>query len=83
MTHVTCNLTAKNWDQLRNATPSNQVWATCTFTVGKHALDVNISYYYVLTVTDCTFVIWLMLSGINSMLHGAAFSRAQITAFGG
>ena len=31
MTHVTCRLTAKNRDQLRNPTLSNQVWATFTF----------------------------------------------------
>jgi len=28
MTHVTCRLTAKNWDQLWNPTLSNRVWAT-------------------------------------------------------
>ena len=27
MTHVTCRLTAKNWDQLRNTTLGNRVWA--------------------------------------------------------
>ena len=31
MTHVTCRLTAKNWDQLRNLTLGNRVWATFTF----------------------------------------------------
>ena len=31
MIHVTCRLTAKNWDQLRNSTLGNQVWATFTF----------------------------------------------------
>jgi len=28
MTYVTCRLTAKNWDQLRNPTLGNRVWAT-------------------------------------------------------
>ena len=28
MTHVTCRLTAKNLDQLRNLTLGNRVWAT-------------------------------------------------------
>ena len=32
MTHVTCRLTAKNRDQLRNPTLGNRVWATRTFT---------------------------------------------------
>ena len=31
MTHVTCRLTAKNWNQLGNPTLGNQVWATFTF----------------------------------------------------
>jgi len=31
MTHVTCRLTAKNRDQLRNPTLGNRVWATSTF----------------------------------------------------
>jgi len=31
MTHVTCRLTAKDRDQLRNPTLGNQVWATFTF----------------------------------------------------
>ena len=31
MTHVTCTLTAKNRDQLRNPTLGNRVWATFTF----------------------------------------------------
>ena len=33
MTHVTCRLTAKNRDQLRNPTLGNRVWATFTFTL--------------------------------------------------
>ena len=28
---VTCRLTAKNWDQLRNPTLGNRVWASFTF----------------------------------------------------
>ena len=31
MTHVTCRLTAKNRNQLRNPTLSNRVWASFTF----------------------------------------------------
>jgi len=30
MTHVTCRLTAKNRDQLRNPTFGNRIWATFT-----------------------------------------------------
>ena len=28
MTHATCRLTAKNWDELQNPTLGNRVWAT-------------------------------------------------------
>ena len=35
MTHVTCTLTAKNRDQLRNPTLGNRVWATFTFFTGE------------------------------------------------
>jgi len=31
MTHVTCMLTAKNRDQIRNPTLGSRVWATFTF----------------------------------------------------
>jgi len=31
MTHVTCRLTAKYWDQLRNPTLGDRVWAAFTF----------------------------------------------------
>jgi len=34
MTHVTCRLTAKNRDQLRNRTLGNRVWASFTFILG-------------------------------------------------
>jgi len=30
MTHVTCRLTAKYWDQLRDPTLGNRVWAEGT-----------------------------------------------------
>jgi len=33
MTHVTCRLTAKNRDRLRNPTLGNRVWATFTFII--------------------------------------------------
>ena len=36
MTHLTCRLTAKNWDQLRNPTLGNRVWATFTFLIFRH-----------------------------------------------
>jgi len=45
MTHVTCRLSAKNRDQLRNPTPGNRVWATFTFylPVGERGIVMNVS----------------------------------------
>jgi len=54
MTHVTCRLTAKNRDQLRNATLGNRVWASFFYCVSEkdsyifryNANIVNQSIYY-------------------------------------
>ena len=42
MTHVTCRLTAKNRDQLRNPTLGYRVWATFTFLMYLQYTDVVI-----------------------------------------
>ena len=42
MTHVTCRLTAKNRDQLRNPTLGDQAWATF-FTVHHLKLFLSIA----------------------------------------
>ena len=41
MTHVTCILTAKNRDQLRNPMLGNRVWATFTFFT-----TINVKYTF-------------------------------------
>jgi len=41
MTHVTCRLTAKNRDQLRNPTLGNRVWATVTFFKKNNSSAIN------------------------------------------
>ena len=38
--HITCRLTTKNRDQLRNPTLGNRVWATCTF-IPLHSIFVS------------------------------------------
>jgi len=58
MTHVTCRLTTKNRDQLRNPTLGNRVWATFTFafssTTVRPALgDVAATCTWVLLRTCC------------------------------
>jgi len=51
MTHVTCRLTAKNRDELRNPTLGNRVWATFTFTV-----DIKYSAVYFRYVLRAIFL---------------------------
>jgi len=41
MTHVTCRLTAKNRERLRNPTLGNRVWATFTFFIVISDVGVN------------------------------------------
>jgi len=44
MTHVTCRLTAKIWDQLCNPTLGNRVWATFLWPVVKRS-ELFCSHY--------------------------------------
>jgi len=44
MTHVTCRLTAKNRDQLRNPTLGNRIWPTFTFTILCEYVRATIRY---------------------------------------
>jgi len=41
MTHITCRLTAKNRDQLRNPTLGNRVWATFTFFIDRVSVTIS------------------------------------------
>ena len=56
MTHVTCRLTTKNRDQLRNPTLGNRVWATFTFLVWPHYhCGLIAKFHYTDTDTDTDF----------------------------
>ena len=44
MTHVTCRLTTKNRDQLRNPPLGNRVWATFTF-LRLNFVRIHTAYY--------------------------------------
>jgi len=46
MTYVTCRLTAKNQDQLRNPTLGNRVWATFLFLVEVMSANVSNIYHF-------------------------------------
>jgi len=62
MTHVTCRLTAKNRDQLRDPTLGNRVWATFTFTLfslqtKNHATQMRLSLLLLLVVVVVVVVV--------------------------
>jgi len=46
MTHITCRLTAKNRDQLRNPTLGNRVWDTFTFLCAMLCSLQQLQYYH-------------------------------------
>jgi len=53
--HVTCRLTAKNRDQLRNPTIGNRVWATFTF--------------YRVVQKATVAICWITLVKVNQMMN--------------
>ena len=70
MTHVTCRLTAKNRDQLRNPTLGNLVWATFTFylrfTIKPLCLAVTLSLFnkFHLEITRCENKYFTSVGGV-------------------
>ena len=70
MTHVTCRLTAKNRDHLRNPTLGNRVWATLSFTcycVAESVINfdaANASQYIPIRLVTTTTM---------TMIHGDRF----------
>ena len=53
MTHVTCRLTAKNGDQLRNPTLGNRVWAAFTFYSSNKAVIPDVNSAFSLQISRC------------------------------
>jgi len=51
VTHITCRLTAKNQDQLRNLTLGNRIRATVTMRKTMPLIIVPLSHYSLLTLT--------------------------------
>ena len=74
MTHVTCRLTAKNRDQLRNPTLANRVWATFIFTY----LNNKISQYRVQTFAGKIYTNGLVLSETNYILTARCYASAVL-----
>ena len=82
MTHVTCRLTAKNWDQLRNPKLGNRVWATfytlLTYLLTDGRTDGRTSDIYInpaphsISVNSLAEKITLWLSRSSEQAQGAA-----------
>ena len=58
MIHVTCRLTAKNRDQLRNITLGNRVWATFFNITGPRASVIIIIFWYSVDIFPREFKNW-------------------------
>ena len=75
MTHVTCRLTAKNRDQLRNPTLGNRVWATFAFyccLLLRHQLRLEDVVQHVDQISIIIFFLILcggLLIVYNSLIH--------------
>jgi len=52
MTHVTCRLTAKNWDQLRNLMLGKWVWATFTFYTAEDSVKPELVILRLQSITN-------------------------------
>ena len=83
MTHVTCRLTAKNQDQLRNPTLGNRVWATFTFFYFFcYLVDSVLRFYFYVTCFMLMFVINCMsvcvaCTAVVLVLSVREYSEAQ------
>ena len=84
MTHVTCRLTAKNRDQLRNTTLGNRVWASFTFrTCIKVYLHMLFCSLAVLDpraghTMDVLFPVISILCHCNWLFHGQSCPRLEV-----
>jgi len=68
MTHVTCRLTAKNWDQLWNPTLGNRTFTFYQLTA-RHTSAKRSSVRFRLVRTSSTGTVRWLLDIINSLQH--------------
>ena len=64
---VTCKLTAKNRDQLRNPTLGNRVWATIIFYSANHYATPPINFVAFRYVTNDASSKWVKLVQVDSV----------------
>jgi len=75
MTHITCRLTAKNRDQLRNSTLGNRVWATFYL-----FYPFTVSRYCPTPVSPIYFPTFLSVSPLNLASYSAERKITKIVA---
>jgi len=78
MTHITCRLTAKNRDQLRNPTLGNRVWATFTFTMDVTRLATMV-IMTVLSSGRCRGIRGKTTNRARRLMHSRLFPVSNIT----
>jgi len=67
MTHVTCRLTAKNRDQLRNPTLGNRVWAAFLYLFSVKCTTVK--WHFHDQLRNPTSIGYLYLSSFDSVFN--------------
>ena len=80
MTHVTCRLTAKNRDELRNPTLGNQVWAAFSFFIPCQS-EASIGVLLRSVVKVDRRIRWHYTTTILRLRIGARLTRYEIVNF--
>ena len=87
MTHVTCWLTAKNRDQLRNPTLGNRVWSTFFYlsiydgVMSRSSVSFVSACYVCVAVTTMTLVLLQQLLLISQNVTHLEWRRASLRAW--
>ena len=80
MTRVTCRLTAKNRDQLRNPTLGNRVWATFTFfAISKKSAEYLNKTVTVYILHHTSKILQTRKKSVFSMLFLKTFTDVKFT----
>ena len=71
MTHITCRLTTKNRDQLRNPTLGDRVWATFLYKGGGGGVPKHTEY-------RCSLLLQMEWSDPSACVVGTSMSHAKM-----
>ena len=69
MTHITCRLTAKNRNQLRNPTIRNRVWTTFTTLETSNFVHGLAMWSLSFLMSECMFATWAWSGSREQFLH--------------